>query len=254
MKSAGQTKKSLQVIFCMSQPFSVNSEAPSRLSMSGPSVGGGTPPPISQCESREAHHSSAVLMKSPSINDECQTQHAVWPAKQRRSWCKLKVTAGQETRCGMATKHCKGSREDVRRTPQQMSLCPFRLSSKCGGGHLRGGSSCHFLSHPLTFGILGCMPWTSTGSGTTMEGILLDKGTWGRDTERYMLNVPPPPFVFFSTKLQDYIKQDLVWCVGFFLFFSSFSDNWTDTVDDSVVLLRLEQVTGINAGWKRRRR
>lgn len=198
MRSAGQTKKSLQVIFCMSQPFSVNSEAPSRLNMSGPSVGGGTPPPeISQCESREAHHSSAVLMKSPSINDECQTQRGVWPAKQTRSWCKLKVAAGQETRCGMAAKHCEGSREDVRRTPQQMSLCPFRLSSKCGGGHLRGGSSCHCLSHPLTFGILGCMPCTSTGSGMTTEGILLDKGTWGRDTEVYVLCTQPRLCFFF---------------------------------------------------------
>lgn len=98
-----------------------------------------------------------------------------------------------------------------------MSLCPFKLFSKCGGGHLKGGSSCHFLSHPLTFGILGCMPCTSTGSGMTTEGILLDKGTWGRDTEGYVV-CTQPPLSFFSTKLQDHIKQDLVWFCFFYHF------------------------------------
>lgn len=161
-----------------------------------------------------------------------------------RSWCKLKVTAGQETQCGMAAKHCEGSREDVRRTPQQMSLCPFRLFSKCGGGHLRGGSSCHFLSHPLTFGILGCMPCTTTGSGMTTEGILLDKGTWGWDTEGYALCTQPPsppPFVFFLQNYKILLRMTLFGVLGFCFFFNHFFDNWTDTVVASILPRRLSR-------------
>lgn len=56
--------------------------------------------------------------------------------------------------------HCQGSQEDVERTPQQMSLRPFKHFPNCGVGHLRCSSSCHSLSPPLTFGILGCMPCT----------------------------------------------------------------------------------------------
>lgn len=147
--------------------------------MCGPTVGG-APPWISQCERREA---LLQLMKSPSINDECQTQQAVWSAKKTRIWCKLMVTAGQETWCDMVAKHHEGSQEDVKRTPQQMSLCPFKHFANCGGGHLRCSSSCHFLSHPLTFGILGCMPCTNTVSGMTTEGVLFDKGTFGMDLD-----------------------------------------------------------------------
>lgn len=41
------------------------------------------------------------LKNSPSINDECQTQHDVWPGKQTSILCRFMVTAGQETRSGM---------------------------------------------------------------------------------------------------------------------------------------------------------
>lgn len=37
------------------------------------------------------------LKNSPSINDECQTQHDVWPGKHTRILCRFMVTAGQET-------------------------------------------------------------------------------------------------------------------------------------------------------------
>lgn len=71
----------------------------------------------------------------------------------------------------------------VKRTPQQMTLCPFKHFPNCGGRHLRCSCSCHSLSPPLTFGILGCMPCTDTGSGMATEDILSEKGTCTRDKD-----------------------------------------------------------------------
>lgn len=150
----------------MSHPFKVKSGAPSRHSVCGPSVGG-TPPWISQRERREEKFVAPQLqlMKSPSINDECQTQQAVQPAKKTRIGCKPWSQQGSKHD---VAQHCEGSQE-------QMSLCPFTHFPNCGGSHLRCRSSC-FLKPPLTFGILGCMPCTDTGSGMTTEDILSDKG------------------------------------------------------------------------------
>lgn len=188
-------------------------------------------------------------MNGPSINDECQTQHAVWPAKQTRIWWKLMVTAGQETWCDMVAKHCEGSQEDVKRTPQPMSLCPFEHFSNCGGGHLRCGSSCHFLSHPLTFGILGCMPYTDAGNGMTTAGIILDKGTCRKDKD-----ICWAPFL---TTVQDYIKQEFNLCICFF--FICHDKSWTlpasvFIVNHNILLRRLKHVIEINGtalGWFR---
>lgn len=130
-------KKHCRLFFCMSHPFKVKSGAPSRHSVCGPSVGG-TPPWISQRESREEKFVAPQLqlMKSPSINDECQTQQAVQPAKKTRIGCKPWSQQGSKHD---VAQHCEGSQE-------QMSLCPFKHFPNCGSSHLRCRSSCHFLS------------------------------------------------------------------------------------------------------------
>lgn len=69
-------------------------------------------------------------------------------------------------------KHGDRRQEDVKRSPLQMSLRPFQHFSKCGSGHSRCSGSCHLLSHPLTFGILGRLPCTNTGSGMEDRGVL----------------------------------------------------------------------------------
>lgn len=56
------------------------------------------------------------LKKSPSINDECQTQHDVWPGKQTSTLCRFMVTAGQETSSGMVEtqrEETRGCEEDA---------------------------------------------------------------------------------------------------------------------------------------------
>lgn len=66
-------------------------------------------------------------------------------------------------------KHKQRTQGDVEGTPLQMSPRPF---SKYGGRHSRCSSSCHFLSRPLTFGIVGRLPCTSTGSGMEDGGVV----------------------------------------------------------------------------------
>ncbi len=69
-------------------------------------------------------------------------------------------------------KHRDRRQEDVKRTLLQMSLRPFQHFSKCSSGYSRCSGSCHFLSHPLTFGILGRLPCACTGSGIEDRGVL----------------------------------------------------------------------------------
>lgn len=157
----------------MSHPFKVKSGAPSRHSLCGPSVGG-TPPWFSQCERREEKLAAPQLqlMNSPSINDECQTQQLFGLLRGRES----DVNRGHSRAANTMWPGGITLWEDVRRTPQQMSLCPFKHFPNCGGGHLRSSSSCHFLSPPLTFGSLGCVPCTDAGSWDGNRGYSLRQG------------------------------------------------------------------------------
>lgn len=78
-------------------------------------------------------------------------------------------------------KHRKRRQEDVKRTLLQMSLRPFQHFLKCGGGYSRCSGSCHFLSHPLTFGILGCLPCVAQEVGWRTGVFSISQGHSGRD-------------------------------------------------------------------------
>lgn len=71
-------KTTLQVIFCVSQRLEVNSGAPSMLSKYGPQS---EALPHGSASVRAEQLSTLLLQlkNSPSINNECQTQHDVWP-------------------------------------------------------------------------------------------------------------------------------------------------------------------------------
>lgn len=66
------------------------------------------------------------LKNSPSIKDECQTPHDVWPGKQTRIHCRFMVTAGQETRGGMVENTERGDKGMLRGPCRK---CHFVLST-----------------------------------------------------------------------------------------------------------------------------
>lgn len=79
----------------------------------------------------------------------------------------------------------KTERGDKRMLREPCCKCHFVLFkhfSECGDGHSRCSGSCHFLSHPLTFGILGSLPRAGTGSGMEDRGcFFISQGHSGRD-------------------------------------------------------------------------
>lgn len=87
-------------------------------------LAGGPTPWFSQCESREAKRSPAAIKNSPSINDECQAQRAVWLGKDTSAPGGFMAMAGQGT---WGTED-KDRQEDVRRPRCKCHLLPLNTS------------------------------------------------------------------------------------------------------------------------------
>lgn len=79
----------------------------------------------------------------------------------------------QDRKQGVAWwKHRERRQEDVKGSLLQMSHCPFQHFSEWGDGHSRCSGSCHFLSHPLTFGIVSCLLCAGKRWLRTISGIV----------------------------------------------------------------------------------
>lgn len=90
------------------------------------------------------------------------------------------VTVEQETRGGMMEAE-RGDKRMLRAPCCKCHFVPFTNFSEYSNGHSRCRRSCHFLSHPLTFGILGSMPCAGTGSWIEDKGVLYQpRAQWKR--------------------------------------------------------------------------